>query len=182
MKQEELYATLLIKENPTQAFVLKRILAAYKEYESLFFEGPKNEALLEHQSWNHEIPLESGKTPSFGLIYQQSATKLQHLKEYIDENLAKGFIQPFTSFAASLTLFVLKKNGKLRLCVDYRMLNSITIKDKYPLPLINELHDQLQGATIFTTLNMRGAYNLIRIKKSKEWKTAFRTRYGLYEY
>jgi len=62
------------------------------------------------------------------------------------------------------------------------MLNSITIKDRYPLPLINELHDRLQGAIIFTTLNIRGAYNFIKIKKSEEWKTAFRTCYGLYEY
>ncbi len=182
LKQEELCATLLTKEDPTQASVLKRIPAAYKEYESLFLEGPKNEALPEHQPWDHEIPLEPGKTPSFGPIYQQSAAELQHLKEYIDENLAKGFIRPSTSSAASPTLFVPKKDGKLRLCVDYRMLNSITIKDRYPLPLINELHDRLQGATIFTTLDMRGAYNLIRMKKGEEWKTAFRTRYGLYEY
>ena len=90
------------------------------------------------------------------------------LKEYININLEKGFIQLSTSLAASLLLFILKKNGKLRPCVDYRQLNSITIKDRYPLPLINELHDRLRA-----TLDMREAYNLVRIKEGEEWKTAF---------
>jgi len=148
--------------------MLKRILAAYKEYELLFFEGLKSEALPKHQSWDHEIPLEPGKTLNFEPIYQQFAAKLQHLKKYIDKNLAKGFIQSFTSSATSLTLFVSKKDRKLRLCINYRMLNSITIKDKYPLPLINELHDRLQGATIFITLNIKSAYNFIKIKKGKK--------------
>jgi len=76
LKQKKLCATFLIKEDPTQASVLKRIPAAYKEYESLFLEGSKNEALLKHQPWDHKISLESGKTPSFESIYQQSATKL----------------------------------------------------------------------------------------------------------
>ena len=75
-----------------------------------------------------------------------------------------------------------KKNGKLRLCVDYRQLNEITIKNRYPLPLISELRDRLQGAQWFTALDLKGAYNLIRIKHGEEWKTAFRTRYGHYEY
>ena len=79
-------------------------------------------------------------------------------------------------------LFVLKKNGKFRLYVNYHMFNSIIIKDKYLLPLINKLHDRLQETTIFITLDMRSAYNLIKIKKGKEWKIAFKIRYGLYEY
>lgn len=181
-ERDELCAALSTDEDLAQASVLKRIPAAYKDYEQLFRERPKNEALPRHQPWDHEIPLEPGKTPSFGPIYQQSAAELKVLKDYIDENLEKGFIRPSTSSAASPALFVPKKDGKLRLCIDYRNINSITIKDRYPLPLINELHDRLQGATIFTTLDMRGAYNLIRMKPGEEWKTAFRTRYGLYEY
>ncbi|MBN6743027.1 RNA-directed DNA polymerase, partial [Acidithiobacillus sp. MC6.1] len=115
-------------------------------------------------------------------MYQLSEKELGVLKDYIAVNLEKGFIRPSTSPAASPILFVPKKNGKLRLCVDYRQLNSITIKDRYALPLINELHDRLRGAQYFTSLDMRGAYNLIRMKEGEEWKTAFRTRYGLYEY
>ena len=73
-------------------------------------------------------------------------------------------------------------NGKLRLVVDYRQLNDITIKDRTPLPLINELKDRLHGKNWFTALDLKGAYNLIRIKKGDEWKTAFRTKFGLFEY
>jgi hypothetical protein len=180
--QEELCATSQEPEDLAQASVLKKIPAAYKEYEFLFREGPRSEALPKPQPWDHEIPIEPGKSPTFGPIYQLSEKELGILKEYIDENLEKGFIRPSTSSAASPILFVPKKDGKLRLCVDYRQLNSITIKDRYALPLINELHDRLRGAKIFTTLDMRGAYNLIRIKEGEEWKTAFRTRYGLFEY
>lgn len=179
---QELCATSDKQEDLAQASVLTQIPAAYKEYEALFREGPRTEALPRHQPWDHEIPIEPGKEPTFGPIYQLSEKELKVLKEYIKENLEKGFIRPSSSPAASPILFVPKKDGSLRLCVDYRQLNSITIKDRYALPLVGELHDRLQGATIFTSLDMRGAYNLIRMKEGEEWKTAFRTRYGLYEY
>jgi hypothetical protein len=104
------------------------------------------------------------------------------LKQYIDDNLEKGFIRPSISFCASSVLFVPKKDETLRLCVDFRQLNSITVKDRYMLPLIKELHDRLRGARVFTSLDLRGAYNLIRMKEGEEWKTAFRIRYRLYEY
>ena len=176
--RKELCATSADPEDLAQASVLKKIPAAYKEYEFLFREGPPAEALPKHQPWDHEIPIEPGKVPTFGPIYQLSEKELKVLKQYIDENLAKGFIRPSTSKAASPILFVPKKDGSLRLCVDYRQLNSITVKDRYALPLINELHDRLRGMQFFTSLDMRGAYNLIRMKEGDEWKTAFRTRYG----
>ena len=130
-------------EDLAQASSLKRILVEYKEYEFLFQESPRTEALLKHQPQNYIIPIKLGKSPSFRLIYQLSEKELAILKEYININLEKGFIRLSISLAASLLLFVLKKNGKLRLCVDYRQLNSITIKDRYPLPLINKLYDRL---------------------------------------
>jgi hypothetical protein len=79
-------------------------------------------------------------------------------------------------------LFVKKKDGSLRLCVDYRNLNSITVKNKYPLPLINDLLDRLSHAKVFSKIDLRGAYNLLRIKEGEEWKTAFRTFMGMFEY
>jgi hypothetical protein len=179
--QERLCATSQEPEDLAQASVLKQIPAAYKEYESLFREGPRNEALPKHQPWDHEIPIEPGKSPTFGPIYQLSERELKALKDYIDVNLEKGFIRPSTSPAASPVLFVPKKDGSLRLVIDYRQLNNITVKDRYALPLINELHDRLRGAKYFTSLDLRGAYHLIRMKEGEEWKTAFRTRYGLYE-
>jgi hypothetical protein len=180
--QRELCATSKMPEDQAQASSLKEIPVEYKEYEQLFREAPINEALPQHQPWDHVIPIEEGKSPPFGPIYQLSEKELKVLKEYVDENLAKGFIRPSTSSAGSPVLFVPKKDGSLRLCVDYRALNNITIKDRYALPLINELHDRFQGAVYFTKLDLRGAYNLIRIKAGEEWKTAFRTRYGLFEY
>nr|XP_036575327.1 reverse transcriptase domain protein [Colletotrichum truncatum]KAF6781880.1 reverse transcriptase domain protein [Colletotrichum truncatum] len=104
------------------------------------------------------------------------------IKDANARTLLKGYIRPSTSLAGYLILFVLKKNGKLRLCVDYRKLNDITIKNCYPLPLISELRDLLHGAQWFTALDLKGAYNLIRMKSGEEWKTAFRTRRGHYEY
>lgn len=181
--REELCATSPEEtEDLAQASLLKEIPAEYKEYESLFQEGPTNEALPEHQPWDHEIPLEPGKVPPFGPLYQASEKELRVMKEYIDTNLAKGFIEESTSPCSCPGFFVPKAEDELRFVVDYRPVNAITIKDRYPLPLIKELTDRLNGARFFTSLDLRGAYNLIRMKKGEEWKTAFRTRYGLYQY
>jgi hypothetical protein len=104
------------------------------------------------------------------------------LKAYIETNLASGFIQRYSSPAASPILLVKKKNGSLRLCVDYRALNYASVNNRYPLPLICVILERVGKAKIFTKLDLRGAYNLIRIKEGDEFKTAFRTRYGQFEY
>ena len=135
-----------------------------------------------HRPFDHTIPIEEGKKPPFGPIYSLSETEFKALKDYLEENLKKGFIRPSESPAAAPILFVKKKDGSLRLCVDYRGLNKITIKNRYPLPLIAELLDRLRQAKYYTKIDLRGAYNLLRIAKGEEWKTAFRTRYGLFEY
>jgi len=94
-----------------------------------------------------------------------------------------GKIQRSTSPAGSPILFVPKPSGRgLRLCVDYRGLNAITIPNRYPLPLMQELQDRVQGAKWFTKLDLKNGFNLIRIREGDEWKTAFRTRYGLYQF
>ena len=154
----------------------------YQRWAALFEEGTDESALPKHESWDHEIPLVEGKTPGFGPIYALSETELKALKKYLAENIRKGFVRPSRSPAGYPILFVPKKDGKLRLCVDYRQLNKITIKNRYPLPNIGELQDRLTGAMWLTRLDLRGAYNLIRMKEGEEWKTAFRTRYGYFEY
>ncbi len=136
----------------------------------------------EHSKWDHAIDLIDGATPTFHKIYSLSPTELDALREYLNDMLRKGHIRPSTSEAGYPVMFIPKKNGKLRLVVDYRRLNAITKKDRTPLPLIEELRDRLIGKQYFTTLNLKGAYNLIRIKEGDEWKTTFRTKYGLYEY
>ena len=153
----------------------------YHQYLDVF-SRVKADKLPPHRTYDHQIPLEEGKSPPFGPIYSLSEHELKTLREYLEENLAKGFISPSDSPAASPILFVKKKDGSLRLCVDYRGLNRITIRNRYPLPLIDELLDRLREARFFTRIDLRGAYNLLRIAKGDEWKTAFRTRYGLFQY
>ena len=157
-----------------------RLPAEYQDLARVFSEDEANE-LAEHGSHDHEIDTE-GHQPPFGPLYNLSADELKVLREYIDENLAKGFIRPSTSPAGAPILFVKKKDGSLRLCVDYRGLNKITKKNRYPLPLISEALDRVSGAKIYSKLDIRAAYNQIRIRDGDEWKTAFRTRYGHFEY
>ena len=146
------------------------------------FKEEAHEKLPEHQDWDHKIPIEERKKPTYGPIYALSETKLKALREYLDKNLKKGFIQPSTSLAGYPILFVPKKDGKQRLCVDYRQLNAITVKNQYLLLLILELQDRIQGSQWFTAFDIRGAFNLVQMREGEEWKTAFQTRYGHYKY
>ena len=107
---------------------------------------------------------------------------LEELNKYLEKLLAQGKIVHSKSPAGAPILFVPKLDGKLRLCVDYRQLNKLTILNKDPLPLMTELRERVAGATIFTKLDLKDGYHLIRIRKGDEWKTAFRTRYGQYKY
>jgi transposase InsO family protein len=152
----------------------------YQEYAEAFSKEAA-EQLPSHGPQDHAIDLDGGDPP-FGPLYNLSATELGVLREYIEDNLQRGFIRPSTSPAGAPILFVKKKDGSLRLCVDYRALNRLTVKNRHPLPLISEALDRLVGAKIYTKLDIRSAYNLIRIREGDEWKTAFRTRYGHFEY
>ncbi|SOV05179.1 uncharacterized protein UDID_17861 [Ustilago sp. UG-2017a] len=153
----------------------------YHQYLDVF-SRVKADKLPPHRTYDHQIPLEEGKSPPFRPIYSLSEHELKTLREYLEENLAKGFISLSDSPAASPILFVKKKDGSLRLCVDYRGLNRITIRNRYPLPLIDKLLDRLREARFFTCIDLRGAYNLLCIAKGDKWKTAFHTRYGLFQY
>ena len=154
----------------------------YSEFADVFDEKNADQLPPHRPNVDHEIPLIPGAKPVYGSIYNLSETELQALKEYIDKMLAKGFIRPSKSPFGSPVLFVKKPDGSLRLCVDYRKLNEITVKNRYPLPLISELFDRIKSAKFFSRFDMKEAYNRIRIAQGDEWKTAFRTRYGHYEY
>ncbi|KAK3518695.1 hypothetical protein QTP70_008578 [Hemibagrus guttatus] len=104
------------------------------------------------------------------------------MEEYIETALAAGHIQPSTSPAVAGFFFVGKKDGGLRPCIDYWGLNAITVPYPYPLPLVPAALEQLRGARLFTKLDLRSTYNLVRIRKGDEWKTAFHTTHGHYEY
>ena len=138
--------------------------------------------LPDHQLYDIDIDLEEGKTPPFGPIYSLSQDEWKALFEYIEHNLSKGFIRWSTSSAASPILFIKWKTGDLCLCVNYQGLNAITKKNWYSLPLTNNLIDCVQGCDKFTVINLKNAFNLICVKEGDEWKTAFRTHLGLFEY
>ena len=107
--------------------------------------------------------------------------ELKELREYLGKNLSRGWIRESESPVGAPILFVKKKDGSLRLRVDYRGLNAVTKKDRYPLPLIGEALDRLSTAKSYTKLDIKEAYHNIRIREGDEWKTAFKTRYGLFE-
>lgn len=130
----------------------------------------------------HHIDLEAGSTPPSRPTYRLSFEELAELKKQLGDLLEKGFIQPSSSPYGAPILFVKKKDGKLRLCVDYRALNKITVKNKCPLPRIDELLDRLQGAKYFTSLDLKSGYHQIRVAPEDISKTAFRTRYGHFEF
>ena len=155
----------------------------YQEYEDVFSKVKSNRLpAFRGPGLDHEINLIPGSTPPIKRMIPLSQIELEATEKYISENLPIGHIKHSQSPAGAPILFVKKKDGSLRFCVDYRGLNKITVKNKYPLPLISESLDRLQGAKIFTKLDLRNGYHNVRIKKGDEWKTAFRTRNGLFEY
>ncbi|KAL0150314.1 hypothetical protein M9458_054422 [Cirrhinus mrigala] len=135
-----------------------------------------------HRPGDCAIDLIPGAAPPRGRIFPLSQAESAAMNTYIQEELTKGFIRPSTSPASAGFFFVKKKDGSLRPCIDYRALNDLTIKYRYPLPLVPSALEQLRSAKIFTKLDLRSAYNLIRIRSGDEWKTAFSTTSGHYEY
>ena len=139
--------------------------------------------LPEHTDHDHEIKIEAnGKPLPFKRPYGATREELAVSKKYVDEFLAKGFARPSTSPIASPVILVKKPGGGLRFCVDYRALNAITIKNRYPIPRVKETLDRLCKAKYYTKLDIIAAFNRVRIKKGHEWMTAFTTRYGQFEY
>lgn len=151
----------------------------YQKFKKVFQERTTGK-LPERKKWDHAIDLKDDFGPKGCKIYPLSPLEQTELDKWIKEHLDKGFIRPSKSPQASPFFFVGKKDGKLRPCQDYRYLNSGTIKNTYPLPLISELIDKLKGKKIFTKLDVRWGYNNIRIKKGDEWKAAFKTNRGLF--
>ena len=157
-----------------------RLPEELQEFQDVF--SPKEaEKLPPHRAGDHHIELIPGGKLPFGPLYGMSREELTALREWLDENLRKGFIRPSSSPVASPVLFVKKPGGGLRFCVDYRALNNITVKDRYPLPLIKESLNNLSGMKYFSRIDIVSAFNNLRIEKGQEYLTAFRTRFGLYE-
>ena len=147
------------------------------------FNGQYSDELPLHRSFDHAIDMVEGKELPRGSIYALSEKELEVLRTYLDDMLYSGRIRPSKSSVGAPILFVPKKEGRgLCMCVDYRGLNKMTILNWYPLLLMIELRDHVRGAKIFNKLDLKSGYNFIQIKEGDEWKTAFRTCYGLFEY
>lgn len=156
-----------------------RLAALVEEYHMIF--GIPH-GLPVSRPENMEIKtIPNAKVP-FRPLSRLSTLELESLKEKLDELIAKGWIQPSKSEFGAAVLFVKKKDGGLRMCVDYRGLNNITVKDRTPLPAIADLREQVRGAKFKTKLDIRDAFHTIRIKPEDTYKTAFRTRYGHFEF
>src|ERR1043165_2015170 len=128
------------------------------------------------------MDLVPGTRPISMAPYRMSASELAKLKSQLEDFLEKKFVRPSVSPWGAPVLLVKKKDGSMRLCVDYIQLNKVTIKNKYPLPRIDDLMDQLVGASVFSKIDLRSGYHQIKVKDEDIQKTAFRTRYGHYEY
>ena len=180
----------------TQSSVTAEELNAYRERKNVdpapllpkqyhdfldVFSKKESDVLPEHRPYDHAIKLKEGFPIPNQALYGMSRTEIEELRRYLDENLSKGFIRASKSPAASPVMFVKKPGGGLRFCVDYRGLNAITIKNRYPLPLITETLNRLSRAKIFTKLDIISAFNRLLIKEGDEELTAFRTRFGLFE-
>jgi hypothetical protein len=159
-------------ENPEDVPIVKEYLDVFPE--ELPGMPPKREI-------EFVIDLVPGTAPIAKRPYRMAATELAELKKQLTELEQKGYIRPSSSPWGALVLFVAKKDGSKRLCVDYRALNEVTIKNKYPLPRIDDLFDQLKGAKYFSKIDLRSGYYQLRIRTEDVPKTAFVTRYGQYE-
>ena len=164
----------------TNSKVLSPTLGYLKEFTSVFSKQ-SFDALLESREWDHAVELIPGSKPSGCKIYPSSPTEQKELDIFLRENLETGQIQPSKYPISSPVFFIKKKDSSLRLVQDYRALNTITVKNKYPLPLISELINKLQGAKYFTKLDVRWGFNNVQMKDGDEWKAAFRTNRGLYK-
>jgi hypothetical protein len=176
---------LLEKERADEADdlqVQETLPEAYRDLADVFSKAA-SDALPPRRPYDHKIQLTDSNTDdlSYSPLRHQSTDELRAVKQYLVENLHKGFIEASQAPFAAPILFVKKSDGSLRFCIDYRKLNDLTRKDQYPLPLIEETLARLGKARIFTKLDIRQAFHRIRIDLESKELTTFRTRYGAYK-
>ena len=174
-------ALIVVDNDEEQSTAKVTLPMKYKDFANVF--SKQNADMLPKYSM-HDLAIETEKEkqPLFGPVYNHLAVELQTLREYINNMLAKGFIKPLKSPSGASVLFIKKKDGELRLCVDYRGLNAITLKNRHLLPLIQTFLDLIVGSWFFTKLDIIAVYNSLQIQKSDEWKTAFHYRYRHFKY
>ena len=166
----------LIEQRVTEEMVPRRFHKYLK-----VFEKKDSERMPTRKTWDHAIDLREGFVPKKGKIYPLSRVERKEVQEFVKDQLRKGYIRPSKSPQTSPVFFVPKKDGKKRMVQDYRYLNSWTIKNNYPLPLISDLIDSIGKKKVFMKMDLRWGYNNVRIKEGDEWKAAFSTPEGSFE-
>ena len=179
----DIQATSSISQHLAEAFKFNsetsvlsnhNILEYLKEFNSVFYKQ-SFDVLPELKKWDHTIELIPGEKPSNCKVYPLAPTEQKELNTFLKENLGSGQICPSKSPMAFPVFFIKKKDGSLHLVQDYQALNAMTIKSKYPLPLISELINKLQGVKYFTKCDVQWGFNNVWMKEGDEWKTAFWT-------
>jgi hypothetical protein len=175
------FLIVIEKINENNNKISNEISFQYVAFQNIFFKI-KTHKLSKHDSHDYVIEISSNRDFFFDLIYNLSTTKLKVLKNYINEYMKKNFIIEFVSFTKTFIFFVKKTNDKLRLCVNYKNLNEIIIKNRYLLFFINENLNKLFETKIFIKLNVKDVFHRIRIQEENEWKTTFKCRFDHYQY
>lgn len=165
--------------SPTVAAIPEPVQQVLSEFTSVFEEP---QGLAPRRSCDHSIPLIPGAKPVNIRPYRYNPAQKNEIEHQVHEMLKSGVIQPSISPFSSPALLVKKKDGSWRLCIDYRQLNALTIKSKYPMPVIDELLDELASSAYFSKLDLRAGYHQIRLVAGEEPKTAFQTHFGHFEY
>lgn len=169
-------------EDPEETLELKSLIPKYlHDFFDIFRRKQGTETLPPHREYDMSIDLKSSSSLAAAKLYQLTEAQRQVLLETLDRELTAGRIRPSNASYGSPMFFVPKKDGRWRMVIDYRKINSDTIPDAYPLPLISQITNDLSRAKFFTKLDLVGAYQLLRMKAGEEPKTAFRTQYGMFE-
>lgn len=166
---------------PSPAVDLSAVPQPYHDLQEVFLKQ-RALSLPPHRPYDCAIDLLPGAPIPSSHLYHLSRPECEDMESYIGESLASGLIVPSSSLMGAGFFFVKKKDGSLRLCIEYRGQNEITVRNKYPLPLLNAAFAPLQKAKIFSKLDLSNAYHLVRIRERDEWKTAFKTPIGHFQF
>ena len=161
---------------------IEQISKDYKNFEEMFENLINKDALIAHRRWDHSIELMKGKDIPDDYVRTLSEKERKIVKEYIDENLKKGYIRSSKASTEQSIIFAPKSDNEIQLCIDFKKLNDIIKKRSSTLSLMTDLQRQIVRIKWFTQLDLRNAFHLIRMKEGDEWKTAFKTEFGLFEY
>jgi hypothetical protein len=176
-----LYKDTLLSTSNLPSTLPSIVFDALQEYEDVFpAEVPPG--LPPNRGIEHQIDLVFGASLPNHAAYNTNPKEIKDIQQQVEELIKKGYVQESLSPCVVPVLLVPKKDGSCRMCVDCRAINNITIRYRHPIPRLDDMLDELSGAFIFTKIDLRSGYHQIRMKEGDEWKTAFKTKFGLYEW